>query len=144
VLTAIGDVQAFRADRDAALARYQQAFALFQAVGAKLGQANVYWSRGRLQLLSGDSENGLRELQLAVNLYEQIGNLSGAANVYFFLGQVLASNGHFAQAAEMMEQAVALGERIDKQHPVTVYMRDVLNEVRQRAASAPSDTPAST
>ena len=47
VLRAIGDVQQFRDDRDAALASYQTALTLFQAIGDRLGEANVLaaWSR---------------------------------------------------------------------------------------------------
>ncbi|MBI3242266.1 MAG: hypothetical protein HYZ49_08240, partial [Chloroflexi bacterium] len=41
VLQAIGDVQQFRKETDAALVSYEEALRLFRAVGAKLGEANV-------------------------------------------------------------------------------------------------------
>ncbi|MBI3359893.1 MAG: hypothetical protein HY023_02155, partial [Chloroflexi bacterium] len=49
VLKAIGDVQSFRAERDAALESYRQALDLFRAVGARLGEANVLRSIGDVQ-----------------------------------------------------------------------------------------------
>ncbi|MFN8504169.1 CHAT domain-containing protein [Kouleothrix sp.] len=41
VLQAIGDVQQFRDDRDAALTSYTQALALYREIGDRLGEANV-------------------------------------------------------------------------------------------------------
>jgi hypothetical protein len=49
VLQAIGDVQSFRDDKDAALTSYDHALTLFTQVGAKLGQANVLLALGQLQ-----------------------------------------------------------------------------------------------
>jgi len=76
VRKAIGDVQQFRDDRDAALESYNEALKLFQAVGAKLGEANIYWSRGKMLVLTGSSKDGLEELQSALKTYEEIGAIS--------------------------------------------------------------------
>lgn len=48
VRKAIGDVQAFQDDRDAALASYDKALQLFEQVGAKLGQAATLLGFGKL------------------------------------------------------------------------------------------------
>ena len=65
VLKAIGDVQSFRDDRDAALKSYDEALGLFKQVGAKLGQANVYLGLGKL---SGDGQ----WFEQAISIHEQI------------------------------------------------------------------------
>jgi hypothetical protein len=50
VLQAIGDVQQFRDERDAAPKSYEQALQLFRAVGDRLGEANVYLAHCGAQL----------------------------------------------------------------------------------------------
>jgi hypothetical protein len=50
VLQAIGDVQQFRDDRDAALTSYHEALTLYRALGARLGEANVLAALSRLRL----------------------------------------------------------------------------------------------
>ena len=49
MLKAIGDVQQFRDERDAALASYNEALKLFKAVGDHLGEANVLKAIGDVQ-----------------------------------------------------------------------------------------------
>ncbi|MFN8504171.1 hypothetical protein [Kouleothrix sp.] len=41
MLQAIGDVQQFRDDRDAALTSYTQALALYREIGDRLGEADI-------------------------------------------------------------------------------------------------------
>jgi tetratricopeptide (TPR) repeat protein len=77
-------------------------------------------------VLSGKPKEGLEELQSAMNIYEEIGAISSQANIYLFLGQVLASSGQIEEAIKMVTQAVSLGERIDPNHPVTIYMKEFL------------------
>lgn len=73
VLRAIGDVQQFRDDRDAALKSYAEALALFRAVGDRLGEANVYASQGQLHLPDNlDKANEL--LNQAIQIYQRIGS----------------------------------------------------------------------
>jgi uncharacterized protein HemY len=63
-------------------------------------------------------------------VYESIGAISGQANIHFFLGQLLAANNQFDKAIEMVSAAVSLGEKIDRNHPVTRYMREFLEQLR--------------
>jgi len=71
VLQAIGDVQQFRDERDAALVSYNEALKLFKAVGSNLGEANVLASQGQLYL--PDDLNKANEfLNSAIKIYESI------------------------------------------------------------------------
>ena len=130
VLQAIGDVQQFRKENDAALKSYEQALALFRSVGDRLGEANVLQMRGKMLIVAGNTQQGLQELENALNVYESIGAISGQANIHFFLGQLLAANNQFDKAIEMVSAAVSLGEKIDRNHPVTRYMREFLEQLR--------------
>jgi tetratricopeptide (TPR) repeat protein len=130
VLQAIGDVQQFRKQLDAALDSYQKALGLFREIGAKLGEANVYQSLGRMQVLNGNAQEGLITLQNALNIFGEIGNISGQANILFFVGTLLINNGYIKKGIPMVEQAVKLGEQIDRNHPVTVYMRESLQKIQ--------------
>ena len=82
-------------------------------------------------VLTGKSKDGLGELQSALNIYEEIGAVSSQANIYFFLGQVLASAGQKEESIKMANNAVILGEKIDPNHPVTLYMKDFLQKLRE-------------
>lgn len=77
-LKAIGDVQQFRDDRDAALQSYNDALALFKAVGDKLGEANTKLAIARM--------NNVPDLyREAIALYTQIGDrYSLARGEYFY------------------------------------------------------------
>lgn len=130
VLQAIGDVQKFRDERDQALESYHEALQLFKAVGAKLGEANVYYSRGKMLVITGKTNEGLAELQSALDIYGEVGLISSQANIFFFLGQVFASNGQKDEAIKLIGQAVELGEKIDPNHPVTLYMKEFLQKVK--------------
>jgi tetratricopeptide (TPR) repeat protein len=131
VRKAIGDVQQFRDDRDAALVSYNEALKLLE-IGDKLGEANVYQSLGRMQIFSGQAQEGLQTLQNALTIYGQIGSISGQANILFFVGTLYADNGHLEEGAKLVASAVELGERIDPNHPVTIYMREVLRKIESQ------------
>jgi tetratricopeptide (TPR) repeat protein len=83
-------------------------------------------------VLTGKSKEGLEELQSAMNAYEEIGAVSSQANIYFFLGQVFASAGQKEEALKMVNEAVKLGEKIDPNHPVTLYMKEFLQKLTER------------
>ena len=98
VLKAIGDVQQFRDDRDAALASYQQALDLFKAVGAKLGEANVYLATGRLQ---GEPEY----FEQAIAIYRHIGDAYSAGRGQYLFGVWLLDAGQTERALELLAAA---------------------------------------
>jgi tetratricopeptide (TPR) repeat protein len=141
-LKAIGDLQQFRDDRDAALTSYNQALKLFRDVGARLGEANTLKAIGIQQLDQGEGKDGLETMQAALNLYEQIGAKSGQANIYWELGTRLANNGALQEAEPLIAQAAALGNEFAPGHPVTMHFESVLAALREQIAQAPPDAKA--
>jgi tetratricopeptide (TPR) repeat protein len=55
-------------------ARYEAALALYEAIPARLGQANTHSGLAQLALLEGDQAEGDRLLRLAVAQFEEIGD----------------------------------------------------------------------
>jgi len=131
-LQAIGDVQQFRDERDAALESYRQALHLFRAVGDRLGEANTLESLGNLYLAQGDGEKALQTLDQALDLYRQTGSLVGQANIYWDLGLHLAQSGNLQEAEPLLAQAVELAQQFAPSHPVTLQWGQTLAQVRAR------------
>jgi len=142
VLQAIGDVQQFRKETDAALTSYAQALALFKAVGDRLGEANVLASQGWLELGQDNGEAGLKLISQAMELYEQIGDRVGQTNINWRLGNMLASAGAYTEAIQLLEQTVNFVEEI--KHPVAEAWRAQLTEVQRQSTENPPARPAQT
>jgi tetratricopeptide (TPR) repeat protein len=105
VLQAIGDVQQFRTEMDAALRSYEQALALFRAVGSKLGEANVLRAIGDVQQFRTEMDAALRSYEQALALYRAVGDRLGEANVLAAQSRLLI-DAEPEQAALLIEQAV--------------------------------------
>jgi tetratricopeptide (TPR) repeat protein len=125
-------VQNFRDERDAALASYAEALTLFRAVGARLGEANVFLSLGQMALEVPDEEQGAEYLEQAARLYEAIGAQSGSANVRITLARLAASKGEYQQAIDYMQPAADFGKRI--RHPVGDQLQAQIDQWRQQLA----------
>jgi len=113
---AIGDVQQFRDERDAALESYRQALQLFRAVGDRLGEANCFLGMGKTKLAQGDEENALTDLERAATLYESVGDRSGASNVHITLAQLAAAKGDLHAAIAHLQPAADFGKGVN--HPL--------------------------
>ena len=109
VLQAIGDVQQFRDDRDAALVSYNEALKLFKEIGAKLGEANVLQAIGDVQQFRDDRDAALVSYNEALKLFKEIGAKLGEANVYLSLGGSKRANKDF------------VGARVDFENSLKVY-----------------------
>src|SRR5579859_6946747 len=108
VLKAIGDVQQFRDEREAALESYQQALTLFRATGARLGEANVLKAIGDVQEFRDEREAALDSYQQALALYQAMGARLGEANVLMAIGDVQQFRMQTDAALESYQQALAL------------------------------------
>ena len=106
VRQAIGDVQSFRDDKDAALTSYAEALRLFTEGGAKLGQANVLLAQGRLL-------NDTSLLEHALALYETIRDGYSIARCKLFLGVLCLQQGDGERGVQLLLDARALWEQID-------------------------------
>jgi len=88
VLQAIGDVQSFRKEMDAALGSYDAALKLFKQVGSNLGQANVLQAIGDVQSFRDEKDAALGSYDAALKLFKQVGSNLGQANVLQAIGDV--------------------------------------------------------
>jgi tetratricopeptide (TPR) repeat protein len=130
VLKAIGDVQNFRKEMDAALASYADALQLFRAVGARLGEANVLASQGKLYVVTDpDRANGL--LDQAIAIYRQIGSRYSIPAQIGNFGWELLRLGEHKCAQPYLLQAANLFEEIG--------LTDYAERHRIAAAGSPSD-----
>ncbi len=108
VLKAIGDVQNFRKEMDAALASYQQALGLFRAVGARLGEANVLKAIGDVQNFRKEMDAALASYQQALGLFRAVGDRLGEANVLQAIGDVQNFRKEMDAALASYQQALGL------------------------------------
>ena len=108
VLKAQGDVLAFQARRDEALARYEQALGLYRAVGDRLGEANVLKAQGDVLRSQGQYDQAHQRYQAALALYRAIGVRQGEANAYLGFGRLALAQGQPEEARRWTEQAIAL------------------------------------
>ncbi|MFN8494068.1 MAG: tetratricopeptide repeat protein [Caldilineaceae bacterium] len=108
VLTAQGDVLAFLDQREAALAKYEEALGLFRAVGARLGEANVLASNGQIALIDGNDEEAKRLLEQAIAIYQRVGSRYSIPAQIGNYGWALWRAGRKAQAKPYLQQAAEL------------------------------------
>ncbi|MDL1897771.1 tetratricopeptide repeat protein, partial [Anaerolineae bacterium CFX7] len=107
---AIGDVQRFRDDNDAALTSYEQALGLFRDVGDRLGEANTLAAQGQLFLID-NPERADAMLEQAIADFQQIGDsYSIAAQIGNYglallrLQQAERAQPYLTRAAELFDQ----------------------------------------
>jgi tetratricopeptide (TPR) repeat protein len=111
VLQAIGDVQQFRKEVDAALRSYDEALRLYRALGARLGEANVLQAIGDVQQFRKEVDAALRSYDEALRLYRALGARLGEANVLAALSR-LRIDDDVAASQQLLEQALALRRAI--------------------------------
>lgn len=90
LLQAIGDLQAFQDQRDAALASYAEALQLFVAVGDVLGEANALKAIGNVQSFRKECDAALASYERALDIFTKIGDRLGRANTLKAIGDVYA------------------------------------------------------
>jgi hypothetical protein len=105
VLRAIGEVQQFRDEREAALESYAAALALYRAVGSKLGEANVLLAIGDVQQDGEEMEAALESYAAALALYRAVGSKLGEATVLAAQSRLLIDT-DFAQSLALLNQAL--------------------------------------
>lgn len=90
LLQAIGDLQAFQDQRDAALASYAEALQLFVAVGDSLGEANALKAIGDVQSFRKECDAALASYERALDIFTTVGDRLGRANTLKAIGDVYA------------------------------------------------------
>ena len=112
VLQAIGDVQQFRKETDAALASYDEALKLFRQVGDKLGEANTLAAMSRLSLRQGKLEEAEAQLGAIIQMRRLIGDRYNEGADLGNFAIALLETGHKEKAKEYARSARAIFEQI--------------------------------
>ena len=112
VLKAIGDVQNFRKEMDAALSSYNEALKLFRAVGARLGEANVRMSTGDLYLSQQNWLEAIQNYEAALPVYRAIEAKLGQANTLIDLGKAYFETGQREKGIASVAEAGDLFAKI--------------------------------
>jgi tetratricopeptide (TPR) repeat protein len=130
VLQAIGDVQQFRDDRDAALTSYHEALTLYRALGDRLGEANVRKAIGDVQQFRKELDAALTSYHEALTLYRALGARLGEANVLQAIGDVQQFRADRDAALTSYHEALtlyrALGDRLGEAN-----VRKAIGDVQQ-------------
>ena len=118
VRKAIGDVQRFRDDRDAALTSYHEALTLYRALGERLGEANVLAALSRLRL---DDDVALSQqlLEQALILRRAIRSVYDEGVDLGNYGIALLQRGRGAEALPYLQRARAVFADLGMAHLVT-------------------------
>ncbi len=132
VLKAMGDVQQFRDDRDAALTSYTEALQLFRAVGSKLGEANVYLSLGGLKRSAGDLPGAKQEYVNALETYQIIGDQYSQARALYRLGDCAMEEDEYAAAMKYYEKASRIWVGIGLEDLVENILKPRIEDVRNK------------
>ncbi|MFZ2362321.1 MAG: tetratricopeptide repeat protein, partial [Anaerolineae bacterium] len=111
-LQAIGDVQNFRKDMDAALASYRQALDLFRSVGSRLGEANTLLAQGDILRSQHSFAPAWEHYTQVAALYAAIGDRYSLARVLYRMGDWHAAQEQRQPAAELYRQAIDLWRSI--------------------------------
>ncbi|GAB4215509.1 MAG: hypothetical protein OHK0022_55450 [Roseiflexaceae bacterium] len=105
---AIGDVQQFRKELEAAQGSYAAALELFRAVGDRLGEAHTLFVIGNVQQFRKELEAAQGSYAAALELYRAVGSRLGEANTLRAIGDVQrfrkeleAAQGSYAAALEL-------------------------------------------
>ena len=143
VLSAMGDVQQFRKDMNAALASYAQALELFRAVGDRLGEANVLSAMGDVQQFRKDMNAALASYGQALELFRAVGDRLGEANVYGAMSRLDLQVGNIAEAEKLVARAVEIHQQIGDHYSVAadwgrfaIVLHNLGDKDRARACAA--------
>jgi tetratricopeptide (TPR) repeat protein len=112
VRKAIGDVQQFRKETDAAIESYNEALKLFRQVGDKLGEANVLSELAKLTLISGDLASAEKQTEEVAEVYLSINAIYSAGACYGNFSILLLNLGNKAKAKEYALKARQAFEKV--------------------------------
>ncbi|MDX9993447.1 MAG: CHAT domain-containing protein [Anaerolineales bacterium] len=122
VRKAIGDVQQFRKELDAALVSYNEALKRYQEIGSKLGEANVLAALSRMDIGAGKVEEAEQKMAVILQMRREIDDLYSEGADLGNFAIVLLNAGHKQKAREYAQKARVIFEKIDL--PAIVAMMD--------------------
>ncbi|MBC3844054.1 tetratricopeptide repeat protein [Streptacidiphilus sp. 4-A2] len=86
-------------DYSTATRLHEQALALYQQLGDRLGEANTFYSLGRARRQDGDLAGSAELAERALAVYQELGDGLGEANSLWDLGRVRSAMGQDTDAA---------------------------------------------
>ncbi len=139
-LQAIGDVQRFRDEHDAALASYAAALDLFRAVGDRLGEANTRKAIGDVQSFRKEMDAALASYAAALDLFRAVGDRLGEANTLRAIGDVQSfrkeMDAALASYGAALELYRAVGDHLGEANTLASLSRLALRQGRDEEARA--------
>jgi tetratricopeptide (TPR) repeat protein len=112
----LGDVHVMLDEYEAARARYEEALPIYQAIGARLGEANTIRSLGDVHVMLDEYEAARARYEEALPIYQAIGSRLGEANTIRSLGDVHVRLAEYEAARARYEEALpiyqAIGSRL--------------------------------
>ena len=139
VLQAIGDVQNFRKEIDAALESYGEALKLFRQVGDRLGEANVLKAIGDVHRDLSELPEARARYEEALPIYRAIGDKLGEANTLSALLRLdYAASKNVARAEQKLAQVIslrrAIGDRYGEGADLGNFAISLLNTDQKKKA----------
>ncbi|MEM1293035.1 MAG: tetratricopeptide repeat protein, partial [Cyanobacteria bacterium P01_H01_bin.162] len=113
---------------------YEQALALYQATGARLGEANTLRALGDVEQFLKRSQEALKHYEQALALYQATGDRLGEANVLQEFGKMAKDSRKslaFLQQAQSLYEAI--GDRYSQCRNLVNFLADAQLAMGQRA-----------
>ena len=111
-VSALGEVHYRQDEYEPARQRFEQAQAIYETIGNRLGQANCMSDLGEVHRMQGDYEPARQRYEQALTIYEAIGNRLGQADCMRTLGHVHYMQDEYEPARQRYEQALTIYEAI--------------------------------
>jgi tetratricopeptide (TPR) repeat protein len=119
----LGDVHVMLDEYEAARARYEEALPIYQAIGARLGEANTIRSLGDVHVMLDEYEAARARYEEALPIYQAIGSRLGEANTIRSLGDVHVRLSEYEAARARYEEALpiyrAIGARLGEANTIS-------------------------
>lgn len=93
--------------------RYEQALAIYRAIGNRLGEANCVRSLGDVHYMLNEYDPARERYEQALPIYQAIGNRLGEANCASSLGDVHSGIGNYPTAVEDYQKSIILYDAIE-------------------------------
>ncbi len=106
-LAALGVVEHWQGNLDAALPHHEESLRLFREIGNSEWIADVLGDYGMLFVLRGEFELAGLHLNESMALWRELGNQGGIGITFIFLGNLAYSQEQTAQAGEFWEEGLA-------------------------------------
>ncbi len=118
----LGLVHEKKGRSDSALIYYEQAAAISEYIGDKLGLALSHNSIGNVYSAQGQYPRAMESYQKALKTWEDAGNKSGIATSYTNIGFLYHMQGQYGEALDFYQKALAIFESLgDKQRIANLH-----------------------